>query len=549
MSMKLRASLEDNYRSKMEQSYLRKEEVITLKKVPCEMKFQAVSGWIEHEGEDHHYLPLFHLNGFIKEIRGNFPYNVSSLNFADEDVSKHLQQDILYYMSPEEMVHMIQVGKFYTKDFELPGILTGSEYDFPVLVDLTIVPPPNPVAYEQASYGLDMQDANKDGVDRTNLPLFYVSFQGTGIDKKKDKLLEAYGIEFDKDYPMYTLTAESSGYTKPTLMEYITTPIVEKEAQDQYEDDLYLTPEEEAQMLRAREEQTQATQEPMYHPEEDYQLTEEDVLLTQADRNVEKRIAERMRTLNKEYDGVGKDRSMQQEAEQQAQREAEQEAQKQQTMQREPLAFDALESFMKPAKEVEPKEPVAQSAVQTEAIPSVVEEPVSEEPAYVAESERTVSVDPVEEVPVEENMVQAEQEGVDEKDAPDAQESYKHIEAVVKNESDALTRANGDKEEPKQDTAGLEVDEDEFSKLRDAQGADVADASLQAKVDEANVKENARQVAVDMQADMHQVDARPSQKANAEQATKSRREVGSVFENMVEKADAQRELREGDMGE
>ena len=107
MSMKLQAFLMENIQSKMEQAYMQNAEVLTLKNVPCEMEFEAISGWMEHESEKHQYLPVFHLTGRIKEVHGNFPYNVSSLTFAETDMNQKLQKDILYYMKPDELAHWI----------------------------------------------------------------------------------------------------------------------------------------------------------------------------------------------------------------------------------------------------------------------------------------------------------------------------------------------------------------------------------------------------------------------------------------------------------
>ena len=102
MSMKLRGLQLDNYRAKVEQAYMHTGEAIVLKDVPCEMDFETSGGWIEYESEKHQYLPVFHLIGQIKEIHGNFPYNVSTLTFADSDAMK-LQKDVVYYMNPKEL--------------------------------------------------------------------------------------------------------------------------------------------------------------------------------------------------------------------------------------------------------------------------------------------------------------------------------------------------------------------------------------------------------------------------------------------------------------
>ena len=68
-----------------------------------------------------------------------------------------------------------------------------------------------------------------------NLPTVYLELVGTGINRKNDKLLDYYGIDFESDYPMYSLTAESSGYVDPPLMMYIEEPqISEEDAMTRY---------------------------------------------------------------------------------------------------------------------------------------------------------------------------------------------------------------------------------------------------------------------------------------------------------------------------
>ena len=74
--------------------------------------------------------------------------------------------------------------------------------------------------------------------------------------------------------------------------------------------------------------------------------------------------------------------------------------------------------------------------------------------------------------------------------------------------------------------AGLDADETDVEKLNDANGADVSDARLQAKVDEAHAKENARQTAVEVQQDTH----------SEKNESGKHREVSSRLEDVAEAA-------------
>lgn len=540
MSMKLRAALNDNYRAKREQAYMSRNDVITLQKVPCEMTFRATAAWMSHESEKHHYLPVFHLTGQIEEIHGNFPYNVSSLNFAGEDVQRGLQRDILYYPSPKELAHLIETGKFYTDRFELPEILTANTYSFPALVDLTIVPPPHPAAYEKASYG---NTVGADEIDRNNLPIFYVTLAGTGIDRKKDALLDYYGIDVDMDYPAYVLTAESSGYTAPTLMEYVVEPPM-LDVGPTVDNTLYMSAEEEAELRRQRE---QAQQVKEQTPTADYEMTAEDIELAQAQRNIEERVASRVSTLK--FERV-KEVQAQAEAQRQAQTQTQAQEQKSQSKTMEPVAqreqqtqrtttLEQLASFMKQpaaAKNVPTEKPTVDKSVETvDKAPVVEQMDVKEEPVAPVATDKTfeevmeqqVQEEKIE--PVAETTVSAQTDAEQKANHPEDPESYKHIEVVVKNASDAMLRHDNDHKNEEQDLAGLSEDEDDQNKLEDAKGADVSDARLQTKVDEAKLRENARQSAVQQQQEMHSEEP-------TTQEEKKQRGTDAELEAIAEKA-------------
>lgn len=300
MSIKLKGHLAEKLSSRIETAYMTENDVIELKNVPCEIVFESTQTFIDHEGAEHNYLPFFHMMGRIKEITGDFPYHVSGLYFADEDKT-NLERDILYYPSPKELAHLIEVGKFYSSKFRIPPVLDTNTYSFPALLDLTIIPPPDPTSYEVAAY--DPIGAENADHDNVNLPIFYVGIVGSGINRRTDRLLDYYGIEFDGDFPCFAMTAESSGYTEPQLLEYMTEPEPDPVYEDeddaerngvfQHEDmsSHYITPEEEAELLEGLnvgQKEPQAEAEPNYQPS-----NPEDMLLAQADRNIIARVRER----------------------------------------------------------------------------------------------------------------------------------------------------------------------------------------------------------------------------------------------------------------
>ena len=216
------------------------EGVQFLKDMPCEMVFEASKGFVSYQKTASGQLPVFHLMGHVTELRGAFPYGVSSLYFDDDD-KQYLFRDCLYYPNPEELTHMIQVGKYFSPQFQIPEVLSHNVYVLPVTVDLTALPP-----LAETSDGIHTEDS---------IPVLYVKLTGTGVNEKNDALLRYYGLSVDPDYPSFVLTAESSGYTDPPLMAYIPEPEAPQETQEavvSFSDD-YLTPEEEAQMQQEPE--------------------------------------------------------------------------------------------------------------------------------------------------------------------------------------------------------------------------------------------------------------------------------------------------------
>lgn len=274
---------------------MRTVDVITLKNIDCEMVFESAQTFMDHEDEAHHYLPYFRMIGVIKEIKGDFPYHISSVYFGDSD-SESLIRNIMYYPSPKELAHLIQVGGFYSPRFVIPDVLNENTYSFPAKVDLTIVPPPNPAAYEAVAYDpmSDTMDLNE-----VNLPIVYVSIVGSGVSRKNDPLLNYYDIDLDESFPAFAMTAESSGYTEPQLLEYVEElppePEIEQEATDIHRDPgeaHYITPEEEAEMLQHRDTAYQADMEDQESSE--FKPSDpEDLLLARASEDIVSRVRQK----------------------------------------------------------------------------------------------------------------------------------------------------------------------------------------------------------------------------------------------------------------
>lgn len=438
MSVRLKGVLMNHLHSMFEQNLF--SNAIKLQDVACEMTFQTAQGYMEFENEKHSYLPVFHLIGSITEIRGDFPLHISSLYFGDED-RPYLTKDILYYPNPQEIAHMITVGQFYTKRFRVPAILDTQVYTFPARVNLTIIPSPNPAMYERATYGGDF--VAETDMEKLNLPIVYVDFAGTGVTRKTDKLLDYYDIDFEEDFEIYPLTAESSGYVNPPLMMYMDAPeaVMEHDGVPENMAEMYITREEEMQMIRdqrEREQQQQQQQEIIQEPQfqSEQQMSHEDLLIAKAARSIEQRVANRVCENEMETENV------------------------QETVEEtvEQIEHDVMLDFLE----------------QTNAT-SVI---MFDESMHMMSEESEVGNNEMHE-------------------SPDVPEQHVAVEVSVE-QTEAMKRQDSVADMIGADDDFIRADSDEVD-LAAQEGADVQDASLQTKLDEAHTKDIAKNVAVNIQ--------------------------------------------------
>lgn len=477
MSLKLKAFLADNHKLRLQQAYKQNANIMVLNDVPCEMKFVSSDGWLEHESEQHQFLPVFHIKGNIFELHGNFPYNVSTLTF-DEDTVKRLDKDILYFLTPSELSHLIETGKYFTKHFKVPKVLTNNAYDFPLKVNLTIIKPDDEAIYNSANFVLDKE----------NLPIFYVEFAGTGVNRKHDKLLDYYGIDFDSKYNVYAMTAESSGYTDPPLINYIAEPEIEhEETTKENETSYYVTPEEENSFIRAREAEKEKTEQHIEFAD-DYQFTDEDILIASADKNIEKRVEERRKALESQY--------------------------------------KTASTNEKPIDDVKFDTQVTSDI--TNLLAAVTGQTLTNQKPV---STPVIQPDITNDVSKFSEMTD---NNINKKTEPDNPEKMAEIKMDLNPlENETVKQEQKEKAE---NTAGLDNGENDMNKLTDTQGADVSDARLQSKIDEAKARDAAKSVAIDIQSDI----------VKASEVQKSPRKVSAKLQDIADEVDRQEQMQNDD---
>ena len=515
MSMRLKGMLMNHLHAQLEQHLF--DNAMVLQDVPCEMTFRTAQGYMEYENEQHSYLPLFHLIGSIAEIRGDFPFHVSSLYFDDAD-KPYLTKDILYYPNPDELAHMIKVGQFYTKNFAIPKILDSQEYSFPARVNLTIIPPPNPAGYEMATYGGDFVAETDE--EKLNLPIIYVQMAGTGVTRKTDKLLDYYGIDFEEDMEIYPLTAESSGYVDPPLMMYMQEPqSLSVETTRENVKEMYISKEEEAQLIREQKaKESQAVVEPQVT--DDYQMASpEDILLAQAERRIEQRVNERVKQNMLERQAQSEP-IVEQEVQKESEAELSSESQKDDMLDFLNNTKNGDFIFIDPKSEVLPEQTHSDNDfIKTDEDGFIKEdEPLSE---TVQDDIATEVVEKQSENFIEDTMATE----VAQPDMPQQQ-------AEVKMDFNPEQNAFVEQERKEESSDGLVDEESDRVDLENMQGADVDDASLQAKLDEAHAKDVARGVAVSIQDDIVDQDEM-IEKAENDNAAGSKTEVKSNIDSRI----------------
>lgn len=498
MSLKIQAKLSERFGSRIENSYIRGQDLVIMEDVPAEMKFEVSQGFMEHETQQKNYLPYFHMIGQIKEIKGQFPFNVSSLYFSESD-SALLIKDVIYYPSPEELAHIIQTGKFYSRYFTVPPILSANTYSLPCRVNLAVVPP-----YDQAQYEANMFAHFTDlaDEDKTNLPIFYVAVTGTGVTKRNDRLLDYYGIDLPEAMNQFVLTAESSGYTDPPLLEYMPEPVVNRESQLNPED-LYVAPEDEDELIQSSEDriaaiEREAEQQVQVDVEPDFRMaTPEDALIAQTDRAI-------VRTMEKKFDGKPMSIAA-----------AREHAKKARSSEEQPRPRQEDISAVRQSAEQPPVEsgPIGGAKPQPfqAGVPQGPRQPVrpaQPSPAVQAESEGFIGDDdPVPSTPEQaaDAKLTAKERAKAERDRVMARVNS------IRNRTSSVA-GNGQAPRPQAEAGERTGPDDSSGKPRQAMdlegmaGGDVADARLQAKVDEAHARENA-QKGVDHHQAMQQAQA------------------------------------------
>lgn len=548
--LKIKGLLADRFSKQLEQSYIRDGHAEMLRNVPCEMTFETNKGFVSHESSEHDYLPVFHLMGRVTEIIGDFPYNVHTIYFDPSD-SRYLSKDIRYYPSPDEIAHMVQTGGFFTKHFSVPNIMATNRYNFPVMVDLIVLPPDG------------ISSGSENDVDKMMFPIVYVKLKGTGVDNKTDRLLKYYGIESDPEFESYNMTAEASGYTDPPLMQYIEAPEIPKEVEEVRSSDYYISEEEEHQLMQFKEQQELPVQEeeaavdgPVV-PVSDY-----DMVLANAGMNIARRVEAKRSLQRQRQADAHRHHEMMMHPEYQDE-----------DVHHDEFAADHGQSYDE-IDRLNVDEPVVKTSV-TEAVAKPVTESVKTlsvetESGYnmvddVFAEEDVSEVHEEVDQPVEQSVVEdvfaepvTETQDAVQTGEPEKPELYKKFEmhgaepvgdAVKRTKTGETLMVFDDEDDMYDDYADANNIDQES-----ANGSDVSDANAQTKLNEANLTKLSRDVAVDRQEDIAAEDSEKKseekfdQNHNSEKAGRnskpSTREVSAMLMDIADQYDTMQEQDE-----
>ncbi len=525
MSIRLQAKLSAKQDIRLQSQMMK--DATKVENLPCEMTFQTTGAYVRHESEKNGFLPVLQLRGHVTEIRGNFPFGISSVYFSEDD-KPELTKECTYLLSPDELSHIITTGAYFTPRFKVPEILSKNKYTFPVMVNAMVIPPNDLEAYERATYGGGFVATTDE--EKMNVPMMYVDLKGTQPNREKDALIDYYDLDFDQKFDNYVLTAESTGYS-PSLGMYIEAPVVEEQVHTEkqngfsMEGQLMMEPEPE-QEHQAESQETVERLEPIHYPE----VSKEDVMLEVASQNVRDKV----RTKYQEMIAVKAAEVPLYDIEVKEQFMAEPEVNP---------AFTQQETKTSPFIGLSPRTPKTEKPVSVahvddkpqffnpfESVSSADEELPTLNPFTITPSNSTS--DDIR------NNLRDNILGVGMKKPAIPQEQV-IFEKESQIPSEKMFEAAHDDVNGKQDSTDMPMEDEntDMNILEDAHGGDVSDARMQTKLDEARAREAARNVAVDTQADISADKDTVVEQRNVGEthtAQSSHRAVPSSFQEVVD---------------
>lgn len=139
--------------------FLPETDVTQISGVQCEADIISSSVFLCYHSEFDRkfpHRPYLHIMGECRAIRGDLPYNVSEITFAE---NHGIETDFFYEFTDKELSDMAAKGLFH-KGFKCPEIFFDNKFELPVVCDFRIVNPKDekdiPIVFAQIQNANDI---------------------------------------------------------------------------------------------------------------------------------------------------------------------------------------------------------------------------------------------------------------------------------------------------------------------------------------------------------------------------------------------------------
>lgn len=126
--------------------------------VPCEAVVHVEQAYLSHHGPDQNYRPYLRLSGKLRSLvpEERLPGDVHELTARP---TMGPEFDVFYEFSDEQLGQMVTKG-YFSRQFAVPPIMTGVEYELPVTASVLVLEPYDPQAGDVPLVFVDVHNRN-----------------------------------------------------------------------------------------------------------------------------------------------------------------------------------------------------------------------------------------------------------------------------------------------------------------------------------------------------------------------------------------------------
>lgn len=127
--------------------------------IPCEAVVHVEQAYLSHHGPDQNYRPYLRLSGELRSLvpEERLPGDVHELSARP---TMGPEFDVFYEFSDEQLGQMVSKG-YFSRQFAVPPIMTGVEYELPVTASVLVLEPQDPQAGDVPLVFVDVHNRNE----------------------------------------------------------------------------------------------------------------------------------------------------------------------------------------------------------------------------------------------------------------------------------------------------------------------------------------------------------------------------------------------------